>query len=79
MRSRIFTVKFTLNINNEHATGYSCPGTTIWVTFRCRKVTSAMRIQRVDRLSELPQGNENSCEQLQASDRAPRESLPRGQ
>ena len=35
-------------------------------------------VQRVTRLSKLPRGNENSCEQLQALDRAPRQSRPRG-
>ena len=30
-------------------------------------------VQRVTHLSRLPQDNENSCEQLQASDRAPRQ------
>ena len=54
---------------------YSCPGATFAFCSHEEKLPQQGGlpgvVQRVTRLSKLPRGNENSCEQLQASDRAP--------
>ena len=58
----LFIGKFILNINNEHAQDFSCPGGNCCVLFTRRKITSARRVtrclQRVTRLSKLTRGNE---------------------
>ena len=65
-------VKFVPNINNEHAQDCSCPGATFtFCSHREKLPRQGGVLQRVTRLSKLP---ENSCEQLQASDIAPRQS-----
>ena len=76
--SGTFIEKFIPNINNEHAQDYSCPGATFAFCSHGEKLPWQGGlpgvVQRVTRLSKLPRGNKNSCEQLQASDHAPRQS-----
>ena len=43
-------------------------------SYRARQGGLPGVVQRVTRLSKLPRATKNSCEQLQASDRAPRQS-----
>ena len=61
--------KFILNINNEYAQDYSCPAATFALCSHGEKLPRQGRlpdvVQRVYHLSKLPQGSENSCEQLQ--------------
>ena len=79
----LFIEKFIPDINNEHAQDYSCRG-NFSVLFTWTKVTSARRVTRCCTTGNLPlevalgqrQTHVNS---LQAPDRAPRQSLPRGQ
>ena len=58
----LFYWKFILNINNEHAQDYSCPGATF--AFCSHGETLPRQgglpgvVQRVTRLSKLPRGNE---------------------
>ena len=59
---KLFIVKFILNITNEHAQDYSCPGATFAF---CSHGEMLPRqgglpgvVQRVTRLSKLPWGNE---------------------
>ena len=80
----LFFEKFTPNIKNEHAKHYSCPRATF--AFFCshgEKLSWQGQlpgvVQWVTHLSKLPQARTNSCEQLQTSDHAPRQSWPRGQ
>ena len=77
----LFIEKFIPNINNEHAQDYSYPGATFAFGSHGEKLPRQGGlpgvVQRVTRLSKLPRGNQNSCEQLQASDHAPRQSWPR--
>ena len=58
-----FIGKFILNINNEHAQDYSCPGATFAFCSHGEKLLRQGRlpgvVQRVTRLSKLPRGNEN--------------------
>ena len=58
----LFIEKFILNINNEHAQGYSCPGATFAFCSHREKLPRQGGIpgvpQRVTRLSKLPRGNE---------------------
>ena len=66
------------NINNEHAQDCSCPGATFAFCSHGEKLPQqgglAGVVQRITRLSKLPGAKKNSCEQLQASDHAPRQS-----
>ena len=65
-----------MNINNEHAQGYSCSGATFAFCSHGEKLPGGLPgvVQLVTCLSKLPRGTKNSCEQLQASDHAPRQS-----
>ena len=58
----LFIGKFIPNINNEHAQGYSCPGATFAFCSHGEKLPRQGGlpgvVQRVTRLSKLPQGNE---------------------
>ena len=58
----LFIEKFILNINNEHAQGYSCPGATFAFCSHGEKVPWQGRlpgvVQRVNRLLKLPRGKE---------------------
>ena len=60
--SGTFLGKFILNINNEHAQDYSCPGGTFAFCLHGEKLPRQGGlpgvVQRVTRLSELPRGNE---------------------
>ena len=55
-------LKFILNINNEHAQDYSCPGATFAFCSHGEKLPRQGGlpgvVQRVTRLSKLPRGNE---------------------
>ena len=54
-----FIGKFILNINNEHAQDYSCPGATFSFCSQGENAfCSPGVVQRVTRLSKLPRGNE---------------------
>ena len=57
---------------------YSCPETTFAFCSHGGKLPRQGGlpgvVQRVSRLSKLPGATKNSCEQLQASDRAPRQN-----
>ena len=61
-------MKFIVNMNNEHAQDYSCPGTTFVFCSHGEKLHRqgglSGVVQRVTRLL----GNKNSYEQLQVSD-----------
>ena len=76
--SGTFCGKFIPNVNNEHAQDYFCPGATFAFCSHGEKLPRQGGlphvVQRVIRLSKLPGATKNSCEQLQASDRAPRQS-----
>ena len=58
----LFYWKFILNINNEHAQDYSCPGATFAFCSHGEKLPRQGGlpgvVQRVTRLSKLPRGNE---------------------
>ena len=58
----LFIGKLILNINNEHAQDYSCPGATFAFCSRGEKLPWKSRlpgvVQRVTHLSKLPQGKE---------------------
>ena len=58
----LFIGKFILNINNEHAQDYSCPGATFAFCSHGEKLPRQGGlpgvVQRVTRLSKLPRGNE---------------------
>ena len=58
----LFIGKFILNINNEHAHNYSCPGATFAFCSHGEKLPWQGRlpgvVQRVTRLSKLPRGKE---------------------
>ena len=58
----LFIEKFILNINNEHAQDYSCPGATFAFCSHGEKLPRQGGcpgvVQRVTRLSKLPRGNE---------------------
>ena len=81
----LFIGKFIPNIKNEHAQDCSCPGATFAFSSHGEKLPRQGGLpgvgQRVTRLSKwsCPGATKNSCEQLQVSDRAPRQSWPRGQ
>ena len=57
----LFIEKFILNINNEHAQAYSCPGATFAFCSHGEKLPRQGGLpgvaQRVTRLSKLPRGN----------------------
>ena len=59
---KLFVDIFILNINNEHAQDYSCPGATFAFCSHGEKLPrqggSPGVVQRVTRLSKLPRGNE---------------------
>ena len=74
----LFIGKFIPNINNEYMQDCSCPRATFAF---CSNGEKLLRqgglpdvVQQVTRLSKLPRARKNSCEQLQASDRSPRQS-----
>ena len=72
----LFIEKFILNINNEHAQDYSCPG----VTFAfCSPGEKLPRQGGLPASRSHPGATKNLCEQLQAPDHAPRQSWLRGQ
>ena len=77
----LFIGTFIPNINNEHAQAYSCPWATFAVTYTWRKVTSARPVTWccTPASRSCPGARRTSCEQLQTSDHAPRQSWPRGQ
>ena len=58
----LFIRKFILNVNNEHAQDYSCPGATFAFCSHGEKLPRQGRlpgvVQRVTHLSKLPRGNE---------------------
>ena len=58
----LFTGKFILNINNEHAQDCSCPGATFAFCWHGEKLPRQAGlpgvVQRVTRLTKLPRGNE---------------------
>ena len=58
----LFIEKFILNINNEHAQDYSCPGATFAFCSHGEKLPRQGGlpgvVQRVTSLSKLPRGNE---------------------
>ena len=56
-----FLGKFILNINSEHVQDYPCPGATFVLCSHEEKLPRS-----------CPRAIKNSCEQLQASDHAPR-------
>ena len=74
----LFIGNFILNMNDNHTQDYSCPGATFMFCSHGEKLPQQgvlpSVVQRVTRLSKFPRGNEISCEQLQASDRALRQS-----
>ena len=57
-----FIGNFILNINNEHAQDYSCPGATFAFCSHGEKLPRQDGlpgvVQRLTRLSKLPRGNE---------------------
>ena len=57
-----FLEKFIPNIDNEHAQDYSCPGATFAFCSHGEKLPRQGGlpgvVQRVNRLSKLPRGNE---------------------
>ena len=74
----LFIGKFILNINNEHAQDYSCSGATFTFCSHGEKLPQQGGlpgvVQLVTRFLKLPRESKNSCEHLQASDHAPRQS-----
>ena len=79
----LFIGKSILNINNERAQDYSCPGASSPFCAHGEKLPWQGRlpgvVQWVTRLSKLPRARRNLWEQLQTSDHAPRQSRPWGQ
>ena len=74
--SGTFFEKFISNSNNEHAQVYSCPGATLAF---CSHGVKLPRRGGLPVSRSCPWATKISCEQLQVSDRAPRQSWPRGQ
>ena len=80
---KLYIGKYILNINNEHAQDYSYPGTTFAFCSHWEKLPRQGGlpgvVQRVPASRWCPGAMKNTCEQLQASDHAPRQSWPQGQ